>query len=170
MPGGRVLSDTALSLRAAAASDVGAIIAFIRELAEYEKLAHEMIATEESLEATLFGDRPAAEVVLAEVSGKPVGFALFFTSYSTFLGRPGLYLEDLYVQPAHRGRGIGKALLQHVARLAYERDCGRLEWAVLDWNEPAIGFYEQMGARAMGDWTTYRVAGESLRAMAQSRD
>lgn len=164
------MTNAALSLRAADSSDVGTIIAFIRELAEYENLAHEMVATEEAIRTSLFGDDPAAEVVLAELNGSPAGFALYFTSYSTFLGRPGIYLEDLFVRPAHRGTGIGKALLRHVARIACERDYGRLEWAVLDWNEPAIGFYEQLGARAMGEWTTYRIAGDSLLAMAHSKD
>lgn len=164
------MTNAALSLRAADSSDVGTIIAFIRELAEYEKLAHEMVATEEAIRTSLFGDDPAAEVVLAELNGSPAGFALYFTSYSTFLGRPGIYLEDLFVRPAYRGTGIGKALLRHVARIACERDYGRLEWAVLDWNEPAIGFYEQLGARAMGEWTTYRVAGDSLQAMAHSKE
>ena len=164
------MTNSAFSLRDADSSDVATIIAFIRELAEYEKLAHEMVATEDSIRHSLFGDNPAAEVVIAEVDETPAGFALYFRSYSTFLGRPGIYLEDLFVRRAHRGIGIGKALLRHVAGIACARDYGRLEWAVLDWNEPAIGLYEQMGARAMGDWTTYRVSGDSLLAMAQSRD
>ena len=156
-----------LSLRPATAADVPLILTLIRGLAEYERLAHECVATEERLRSTLFGATPQAEVVLAFQDHRPAGFALFFHNYSTFLARRGLYLEDLFVFPEFRGRGIGKALLRHLARLAVERDCGRFEWAVLDWNESAIAFYESLGAVAMGDWITYRLTGEALHRLAQ---
>jgi GNAT superfamily N-acetyltransferase len=142
------------------------ILSFIRELAEYERLSHEVVATEEALRDHLFGERPVAEVVIAESGGDPAGFALFFHSFSTFLGRPGIYLEDLYVKPEFRGKGMGRALLIHLARLAKERGCGRLEWSVLDWNEPAIGFYRGLGASPVGGWTVYRVSGEALEGLA----
>ncbi|HSC59252.1 MAG TPA: GNAT family N-acetyltransferase [Gemmatimonadales bacterium] len=156
-----------LSLRPATAADVPLILTLIRGLAEYERLAHECVATEERLRSTLFGATPQAEVVLAFQDDRPAGFALFFHNYSTFLARRGLYLEDLFVFPEFRGRGIGKALLRHLARLAVERDCGRFEWAVLDWNGSAIAFYESLGAVAMGDWITYRLTGEALHRLAQ---
>jgi GNAT superfamily N-acetyltransferase len=159
---------TGLHIRAAAEKDVPLILAFIRELADYERLLHEVVATEERLRSTLFGARPAAEVVIAEVDGAPAGFALFFQNYSTFLAQPGIYLEDLYVRPEARGRGIGRALLAHLARVAVERGCGRLEWWVLDWNESAIAFYRGLGAEAMDDWTVYRLAGDALRRTAES--
>lgn len=155
-----------LHLRPATERDLPLILAFIQELAEYERLRHEAVATEEQLRETLFGERPYAEVVLAELGTEPVGFALFFHSYSTFLGRPGLYLEDLYVRPEARGRGVGRRLLTHLAGIARERGCGRLEWSVLDWNEPAIGFYRALGARPLDGWTVFRVAGEALEALA----
>jgi GNAT superfamily N-acetyltransferase len=151
-----------LELRAASAEDGGTILRFIQELAEYERLRHECVATEADLAAHLFGERPKAEAVLAEWSGEAVGFALFFHNFSTFLGKPGIYLEDLYVQPRMRGKGIGKALLVYLARLAKERDCGRLEWSVLDWNAPSIAFYKSLGAKAKDEWTVYRVDGEAL--------
>ena len=154
-----------MTIRPARPTDVPLILAFIRELGAYEKLAHEVVATEESLERTLFGPQPAAEVVIAELDCAPAGFALFFHNYSTFLGSPGIYLEDLYVRPSVRSRGVGRALLAHLARLAVSRGCGRLEWAVLDWNERAIGFYRRLGARAMDDWTTYRLTGDALTAL-----
>ena len=153
-------------LRSATADDIPAVLDCIRGLAEYEKLPHEVVATEDILRETLFGPRPAAEVVLAEDAGEVAGFALFFHNFSTFLGRPGLYLEDLYVLPRFRGRGLGKQLLAHLARLAVERGCGRFEWAVLDWNVDAIGFYEAMGAVAMSDWTVYRLTGDALQRLA----
>ncbi len=145
------------------------ILELIGELAEYERLRHEVVATEDDLRRTLFGERPAAEVVLAEVAGEasPVGFALFFHNYSTFLGRPGLYLEDLFVRTAWRGRGIGRRMLQHLARIAVERGCGRFEWWVLDWNEPAIRFYRSIGAVPMDEWTVQRVTGEALERLAR---
>ncbi len=155
-----------LCIRAAMEDDVPLILLFIRRLAKYERLAHEVVATTDGLRHWLFGPRPAAEVVIAEWEGSPAGFALFFHNFSTFLGRPGVYLEDLYVEPAHRGRGIGRALLAHLARLAVERGCGRLEWWVLDWNEDAIRFYRSLGAVAMDDWTVFRVSGDELAALA----
>jgi GNAT superfamily N-acetyltransferase len=154
-------------IRSARPGDVAAILRLIRALAEYEKLAHEVVATEAALRETLFGAQPAAEVLLAEEDGHAVGLALFFQNYSTFLARPGIYLEDLFVEPAHRGRGIGKALLQAVARLAVRRGCGRFEWSVLDWNTPAIEFYRALGARPMSDWTIMRVTGEALRRLGE---
>ena len=154
-------------LRLAGSQDVAEIVAFIRELAEYEKLAHEMVATEEMIHESLFGPQPSAEVVIASVDERAAGFALFFTNFSTFLGRPGLYLEDLFVRPAFRGHGIGKALLQYLAEIARTRGYGRMEWSVLDWNQSAIDFYERMGAVAMNEWKTYRVTGDALRTMGQ---
>ena len=154
-------------IRIAHEDDVPLIHRFIRELAEYERLAHEVVATETSLRETLFGERRYAEVVIAEIEGEPVGFALFFHNYSTFVGRPGIYLEDLYVRPEYRGQGHGKALLVHLAKLAVERNCGRLEWAVLNWNEPAIRFYRSLGAVPQDEWQVYRVAGETLRGLAR---
>ena len=156
----------AARLRSAVRADVPEILRLIRALAEYEKLSAEVVATEAALADTLFGARPAAEVLLAEEGARAVGFALFFQNYSTFLGRPGIYLEDLFVEPAHRGKGLGKQLLQAIARLAVERGCGRFEWAVLDWNAPAIGFYESLGAKPMNDWTVMRLTGEALRRLA----
>ena len=155
-----------LTLRPATADDALLVLRFIIELAEYEQLAHEVVATEEALVQTLFGAQPAAEVVLAAWDGVTVGFALFFPSYSTFLARPGIYLEDLYVRPSHRGRGIGLALLRHLAGLAVARGDGRLEWSVLDWNQPAIRFYESVGAAPLADWTRWRVTGPALTALA----
>ena len=147
--------------------DVPVILSLIKALAEYERLAHEVVATEAQLRESLFGTTPHAEAVIARVGSEAVGLAVWFHSYSTFLGRRGLYLEDLFVLPAWRGRGIGRALLRHLARLAIERDCGRMEWAVLDWNDPAIGFYRSIGARAMDEWTVYRLTGDALRRVAQ---
>lgn len=149
-------------LREARAEDCGLILAFIRELAEYEKLSHEVVATEEVLRETLFGEHPCGEVVIGEFQGKAVGYALFFHNFSTFTGRPGIYLEDIYVKPELRGRGYGKCLLTYVARLAVERKCTRMEWSVLDWNEPSIQFYRSLGAVAMDEWTVQRLDGSSL--------
>jgi GNAT superfamily N-acetyltransferase len=156
-----------LTIRFAGANDCAAILGFIRELAEYERLAHEVVADEAGLQATLFGARPAAEVLIAELGGEPVGFALFFPSYSTFLGKPGLYLEDLFVRPAARGRGCGLALMSALARIAVARGYGRFEWSVLDWNEPALRFYESLGARPQSEWTVHRVTGAPLSALAE---
>jgi GNAT superfamily N-acetyltransferase len=154
-------------LRAAAPHDVDAIVTLIRELAAFEQLEHLVEVTPATLAPHLFGERPVAECVVAEVDGDLVAFALFFTNFSTFLGKPGLYLEDLYVRPAQRGSGLGKALLEHLGRLAAERGCGRFEWSVLDWNERAIGFYRGMGATVLPDWRICRIAGERLRAFAR---
>lgn len=154
------------TIRPASRADAPLILAFIRELAEYERLSHEVRATQRDIEETLFGERPGAEVLLGFADGEPAAFALFFSSYSTFLGKPGIYLEDLFVRPAWRGNGLGRAMLSAVAGIAVERGCGRLEWSCLDWNEPAIGFYESLGAKAMDEWTVYRLTGESLRALA----
>ena len=155
-----------IQIREATEADLPLILAFIRELARYERLEHEVVATEERLRRTLFGPRPGAEVVIVEEGAEPVGFALFFHNYSTFLAQPGLYLEDLYVRPEARGRGIGRALLAHLARVARERECGRLEWWVLDWNEAAIRFYHSLGARPMDEWTVFRLTGEDLARLA----
>jgi GNAT superfamily N-acetyltransferase len=157
-----------MTLRAATVDDVPQILGFIRALADYERLLHEVVATEDGLRRALFGPRPYAEVVLAEDAGVPLGFALFFHTFSTFVGLPGIYLEDLFVVPEARGKGVGRALLAHLARLAVERGCGRVEWAVLDWNAPAIGFYESLGAEPNSEWTVYRLAGEPLAALAGS--
>ena len=151
-----------MSVRPAEKRDVGVIMGFIKELAEYEGLAQEVVADELSLERSLFGEHPVAEALIAEFETTPIGFALYFPTFSTFVGRPGLYLEDLYVRPNMRGKGVGTLLLQHVARLARERGCGRLEWSVLNWNKPAIRFYEALGARAMDDWTVYRLTDDHL--------
>ncbi len=156
----------AFEIREATESDVPLILQFIRDLADYEKLAHLVVASEEKLRATLFGSSPFAEVVIAEEDGTPAGFAIFFHNYSTFLGQPGIYLEDLFVKPEYRGRGYGKALLARLAQIARARDCGRVEWAVLDWNEPSIAFYKSLGARAMDDWRTFRLTGEALQKLA----
>ena len=155
-----------IKLRPATHADVPHILAFIRELGEYERLAHEVVADEAILAAQLFGERPAAEVIIAEVGGEPAGFALFFHNFSTFLGRRGLYLEDLFVRPRFRGLGLGKRLMTHLAKLAVERDCGRFEWSVLDWNAPAIALYRELGALPMDEWTVQRVSGEALKALA----
>jgi GNAT superfamily N-acetyltransferase len=157
---------TEIGIRPASEEDVPLILSFIKELAEYERLSHEVSATEDLLRVHLFGERREAEVVIGQHADEPAGFALFFHNFSTFLGRPGIYLEDLYVKPAFRGNGIGRAMLVYLAGLAKERDCGRLEWSVLDWNEPAIGLYRGIGAVPMDDWTVYRVAGEALQKLA----
>ena len=148
--------------RPATPDDTPTILAFIRALAEYEKLSHAVVATEDQLRTHLFGPRPAAEVLIGELDGRPAGFALYFPNFSTFLARPGVYLEDLFVLPEARGRGVGRALLTAVAAVAVARGAGRLEWSVLDWNAPAIGFYRKLGAVAMDEWTTMRVTGDAL--------
>lgn len=157
-----IRSNEPLRIVPATKADVPLILALIKELAEYERLSHEVVATEEVLEETLFGERRYAEVLLAFLGDEPAGYALFFHSFSTFLGRPGLYLEDIYVKPQYRGSGIGKKLLAHLARIGAERTCGRMEWAVLNWNEPSIGFYKSLGARPMDEWTVYRLTGDQL--------
>jgi GNAT superfamily N-acetyltransferase len=154
--------------------DLPVILGMIKALAEYERMADDVVATAASLRTSLFGsrkgERPAVEVAIARVEGEPVGFALWFYNYSTFLGRAGLYLEDLFVLPAWRGRGVGRALLVHLARLAVARGCGRMEWSVLNWNEPAIAFYRRLGATPMDDWTVYRLTGDALTGLATSGD
>jgi GNAT superfamily N-acetyltransferase len=158
--------QSALRIAAARREDLPQIVAMVRELAEYERLLAHVRLTAADLERDLFGARPCAEAAVAWEGQEPVGFALWFHNYSTFEGRPGLYLEDLFVRPAFRGRGHGEALLRHLARLALERGCARFEWAVLDWNAPAIAFYRKLGAVAMDDWTVQRVSGDALRALA----
>jgi len=155
-----------ISIRPATEHDVALILQFIRDLARYERLEHEVVATEETLHKALFGHPAYAEVVFACLHGEPVGFALFFHNFSTFLGQPGIYLEDLYVRPEARGHGVGRRLLSWLAATAIERRCGRLEWAVLNWNEPSIQFYRNMGAVAVDEWTTYRVTGPALTNLA----
>lgn len=157
-------------IRKANVDDAQLILDFIIGLARYEKLEHEVIGSVEDIRRTLFGEQPAAEVVIAEYDGHPAGFALFFTSYSTFLAQPGIYLEDLFVHPQYRGYGVGKSLLAHLASLAVARKMGRLDWSVLNWNEPAIRFYEQIGATGMTEWTQYRLTGEALVQLAKSRN
>ena len=157
-----------LSIRPADRDDIPLILGFIRELAEYEKLADQAIADPEQMAEHLFGPRAYAEVLIGEVDGAPAGFALFFHNYSTFLGKPGIYLEDLYVRASARGTGLGKTLLSTLARLAVERGCGRLEWSVLDWNAPAIGFYQQLGAQPLDEWTVYRLTGPALLQVANT--
>lgn len=157
-----------MQIRTAVAGDLDAIERLIRALAEYERLSAEVVLDRETLRNHLFGPRPYAEVLIADEGGEAAGFALFFHNFSTFLGRPGIYLEDLFVEPTHRGKGYGKALLARLAELAVERQCGRLEWAVLDWNQPAIGFYESLGARPNSEWTVYRLTGPALTALADA--
>ena len=157
-----------LSIRPATSADLPLIAQFIRDLADYEKLAHEVRFDDATLGEKLFGERPYAEVLIGEIDGSPQGFALFFHNFSTFEGRPGIYLEDLFVRPDARGSGLGKALLAHLAKLCIERDCARLEWSVLDWNAPAIGFYKGLGARLMDEWTVMRVDGDALTELAKA--
>ena len=158
-----------MNIRTATEADVPLILAFIKALAEYERLADRVVATEQTVRNTLFGHPRFAEVLIAESEGEPVGFALFFHNYSTFLAQPGIYLEDLFVKPEARGRGFGKALLARLASIAKSRNCGRLEWAVLNWNQPSIDFYESLGARSLDDWKVYRLTGEALDALANQK-
>ena len=160
------MSTTPLCIRPATPADVPLILDLIRALAEYEKLAHECHASADALREHLFGARPYAEALIAESAGEACGFALYFHNYSTFLARPGIYLEDLFVRPAARGRGLGRALLVELARIAVARGCGRLEWSVLDWNEPAIRFYRSLGASTLEQWRINRVSGERLQSLA----
>jgi GNAT superfamily N-acetyltransferase len=155
-----------LRITPATESDLSLILSFIRKLAEYEKLSHLVIATEANIREHVFGTNPVAEVLLAYWDGEPVGFALYFRNFSTFLGQPGIYLEDLFVEPAYRGKGIGKALLARLAKIAMERGYGRLEWAVLDWNAPSIKFYRSLGAVPLDEWTGYRLTGDALSRLA----
>ena len=159
-----------LHIRTATPDDLDLVFGFIRDLADYERLAHEVRTDRETLGRCLFGDRPMAEVLIGEIDGTPRGFALFFHNFSTFEGKPGLYLEDLFVAPEARGSGLGKALLARLAAIAVERSCARFEWSVLDWNEPSIAFYRALGARPMDEWTVYRMDGEALTALAQLSD
>jgi GNAT superfamily N-acetyltransferase len=161
-----VAAHPLLSIRPATVDDVPLVRQLIAELAEYERLAHAAVATDEDLREQLFGAHPAAEVLIGEVDGVPAGFALFFHNFSTFLGKRGLYLEDLFVRPSARGVGLGKHLMAALARIAVQRDCGRFEWSVLDWNAPAIGFYRRIGATGMDEWTVQRLEGEALHALA----
>lgn len=156
-----------LSIRFAVPADTATILGFIRDLAEYEKLLHEVVADEGAIQASLFGARPAAEVLIAELAREPVGFALFFQTYSTFLAKPGMWLEDLFVRPTARGKGVGAALMSACARVSVERQYGRFEWNVLDWNEPAIKFYASLGAAPMSEWIEQRVTGAALHALAE---
>jgi GNAT superfamily N-acetyltransferase len=160
------MTDAAIHIRKAEEQDVPLILHFIQSLAEYERLRDSCVANEDQLRKTLFTESPAAEVIIASIDGEPMGFALFFHNYSTFLAQRGVYLEDLFVKPEARGRGVGYALLSALARIALDRDCGRLEWAVLDWNELAIDFYKQIGARPLDDWTVYRMTGDALEKLA----
>jgi GNAT superfamily N-acetyltransferase len=160
--------DPRITLRKATEADTGLILDFIRQLADYEKMSDEVVADEATLRASLFGGREIAEVIIASWEGRPAGFALFFHNFSTFLGRTGIYLEDLFVVPELRGKGIGQVLLSCLARIAVERGGGRFEWSVLDWNVDAIRFYERLGATAMDGWTTFRVTGEALEQLARS--
>lgn len=157
-------------IRPATASDLREMMVLVRELAEYERLSHAVIATEASFEAALFGARPTAEALVALVNGEMVGYAIYFQNFSTFVGRAGIYLEDLYVRPERRGGGIGKRLLSRVAQVAVERQCKRLEWAVLDWNEPSIQFYKSLGAEPLEEWTIYRMAPTAIAQLAQWSD
>lgn len=157
-------------IRPATLNDTPLILEFIRQIADYERLAHEVLATEDSLRESLFGPRPVAEVLLGFLDGRPAGYAVFFHNFSTFLGRAGLYLEDILVKPELRGCGLGEALLRHVARIAVERKCGRIEWAVLDWNEPAINFYRKLGAMPMNEWTLFRMTGDALQQLGAAAD
>jgi len=155
-------------IRPATVDDAGTLVRLIRELAAYERLEHDAQATPEAIRQHLFGPRPCAEALIAEQAGEPIGFALFFQNFSTFKCRPGLYLEDIYVCPEHRGQGLGTAFFRRLAELALERGCGRMEWTVLNWNEPAIGFYRGLGARPLDGWTIQRLEGEALELLAQS--
>jgi GNAT superfamily N-acetyltransferase len=158
-----------LSIEPARPQDAALIVALVRELAEYERLLDQVVLTEQDVHRDLFGPRTYAEAVIAREGDEPVGFALWFYNYSTFAGRPGLYLEDLFVRPAFRGKGYGEALLRHLARIALDRGCARFEWAVLDWNEPALAFYRKLGAVPMDEWTVQRVSGEALTALAHGK-
>lgn len=161
-----MIMSSAIQIRPAVAQDAGLIFGFIRALAEYEKLSHAVTATEELVREHLFGPQPVAEAIIGSLDGRPVGFALFFSTFSTFVGRPGIWLEDLFVLPDARGKGVGQAMLRHVASLAAARNCGRLEWSALEWNEPAIRLYEKLGATLMHDWRIFRIAGPQLSKLA----
>ena len=161
------MNNSQFEIRPATINNVPLILDFIKALAEYEKLSHEVTATEELLKETLFSKRKIAEVIIGYYEGTPVGFALFFHNFSTFVGKPGIYHKDLFVTPEYRGKGFGKALLKYVAKIAKERNCGRFEWSVLDWNKPSIKFYTSLGAQPMDEWTIFRVSGKSLMELAE---
>ncbi|MGA7615686.1 MAG: GNAT family N-acetyltransferase [Thermoanaerobaculia bacterium] len=163
------MDDRHLRIVPATEADVPLLLSFIRQLAEYERLAHAVVATEDDVRRSLFGEKPAAEALFAMWDGEPVGFAIFFHNFSTFLSRPGLYLEDLFVKPEMRGKGIGKAILVHLARIARDRGCRRFEWAVLDWNHSAMRFYESLGAKAVSEWTIFRLADEAIDRLAEEK-
>jgi len=167
MSTGDAMAADGITVRPATAADTSIILGFIRALADYERLSDSVVATEQALRQHLFGPHPVAETLIGSLNGQPVGFALFFQTFSTFLAKPGIYLEDLFVIPSVRGKGVGRALLREVARIAADRDCGRLEWAVLTWNDPAIGFYKKLGAVPLDDWRTYRMTGVALRRLSE---
>ncbi|MBX3708598.1 MAG: GNAT family N-acetyltransferase [Gammaproteobacteria bacterium] len=158
--------NSIFQMKSATVNDIPLILSFIKELADYEKLPHEVLATEEVLRESLFGEKPVAEVLLGYLNDEPVSFLVFFHNFSTFLGKPGLYLEDIFVRPEARGKGIGQKMLAYLAHLAQARNCGRMEWSVLDWNEPAINFYQRLGAKPMSEWTVYRVTDNELNELA----
>ena len=160
--------SNSLEIKVATVEHIPLILEFIKELAEYEKLLHQVVATEKILKESLFGEKKYAEIIIAYVEKKPVGFALYFHNFSTFLGRPGIYLEDLFVKPEARGKGIGQKILAYLGHLAKQRNCGRLEWSVLDWNETAINFYKRVGAKAMDEWTVFRATGQALDELAET--
>ena len=159
-------TSSSFKIRAATDNDAGTILSLIKELAEYEKLSHEVVAAEDDIRRSLFGERPFAEALIGEYAQMPVSFALFFHNYSTFIGKPGIYLEDLYVKPDYRSQGLGRKMLAYIARLAIERDCARFEWSVLDWNAPAIRTYDKLKAKPMNDWILYRLTGDALAELA----
>jgi GNAT superfamily N-acetyltransferase len=162
-----LITTSIFKIRSASANDVGTILSLIKELADYERLTHEVVATEDDIRRSLFGDRPFAEALIGEYKEIPISFALFFYNFSTFTGKPGIYLEDLYVKPEYRSKGFGRKMLVHIARLAIKRNCGRFEWSVLDWNTPAIRTYDKLNAKPMQDWVLYRLTGEALAELAK---
>ena len=162
-----MVTSSNFKIRSAAENDVGTIFSLIKELADYERLTHKVVATEGDIRRSLFGERPFAEALIGEYEETPISFALFFYNFSTFVGKPGIYLEDLYVKPEYRSKGFGRKMLVHIARLAIKRDCGRFEWSVLDWNTPAISTYDKLNAKPMQDWILYRLTGEALVELAK---
>ncbi len=164
-----MVTTSNFKIRSAAENDAGTIFSLIKELADYERLTHEVVATEDDIRRSLFGARPFAEALIGEYDKIPISFALFFYNFSTFIGKPGIYLEDLYVKPEYRSKGFGRKMLVHIARLAINRNCGRFEWSVLDWNTPAIRTYDKLNAKPMQDWILYRLTGEALVELAEER-